>query len=317
MAQRQTLQYVVVDVFTSQRYLGNPLAIVFLSETPISQKRKQLIAREFNLMETVFIHPGDETSSSRTVDIFTTDEELPFAGHPTVGTTSWLLELSPNQNDRKVTSLITKAGEFSVARRPSGPGVAARISHNVHIHAARLQLSELLRLYPSLGPYLKVTSSFPVFSIVKGMSQVFVELPTIEALGALEGALGGEILPCTPVSQGGYLDDGWDNGLIIIYFYVAEWEDTTGEKVIRSRMFLRNSEDPATGSAACGLASYLALTTTGASTSEYHIVQGVEMGRRSDIKVTVSTEADGGTKRINSVELSGTSVQFSSGELII
>ncbi|PWY83768.1 putative phenazine biosynthesis-like protein [Aspergillus sclerotioniger CBS 115572] len=330
----QSLRFATLDVFTTQPYSGNPLGVVFLpdsssssSSSPITQEQKQLIAREFNLSETIFIHPTNQsTPSSRAIDIFTTTEELPFAGHPTIGAASWFLEHSSNEADKaNVQTLITKAGPFAISRVPSSQSgdVAAKIAHNVHIHSSRFALSELLRLHPSLVPFLNQSTSqdsFPVFSIVKGMSQVLVELPSLEALAATEAPMGGEDIPCKSVSEGGYLDAGWEgSGLIMVYFHVpGVLDESTGKKVIRSRMFLRNFEDPATGSAASGLASYLALMGTDVgATTEFDIVQGVEMGRRSDISVAVTVGAGGQEKKIETVELRGCAVKVTSGELVI
>lgn len=320
----RTLRFATVDVFTTQRYSGNPLGVVFLppqSEKPLTQEEKQLIAREFNYSETIFVHPHEAGSTQRAIDIFTTDEELPFAGHPTIGAVSWFLGLSPDEQDRNVTTLVTKSGPIAMSRVPSSPGVvAADIAHNMHIHAARFPLSELVRLHPSLAKFLPTDGDFPIISVVKGMSQVHVQLPSLEALAAVEPPVGGEDVPCNAASKGGYLDDGWEGpGLLLLYFHVPNVQDeVTGKTVIRSRMVLRNEEDPATGSAASGLVAYLSLTSSDPSKTvfDYHVVQGVEMGRRSDIGLSVRLSGDG-ERKIETLTLKGSSVQFSSGELRI
>ncbi|PYH91257.1 Diaminopimelate epimerase-like protein [Aspergillus ellipticus CBS 707.79] len=319
----QLLRFVTLDVFTTQPYSGNPLGVVFLpdSPTPISQAQKHQIAAEFNLSETIFIHPSSPASSERKIDIFTTTEELPFAGHPTIGAVSWFLQHSPHEHDKtNFQTLITKAGPFAISQVPSG-AVAAKIAHNVHIHSSTFWLQELMRIHPSLLPFADpLKDTFPVFSIVKGMSQVFVELSSLEALAAVEAPLGGEVIPCKSVAEGGYLDAGWDgSGLIVIYFYVrGVYDEVTGKRVIRSRMFLRNFEDPATGSAASGLSAYLALMDASANSAfEYDIIQGVEMGRRSDISVAVTVAADGQGKKVESVELRGNAVPVMAGELVL
>lgn len=80
------LDFVVVDVFTAKRYEGNPLAIVRMPPSvKLTQEQKQNIAREFNLSETTFLHEPTDSESAWTVDIFTVQAELPFAGHPTIG----------------------------------------------------------------------------------------------------------------------------------------------------------------------------------------------------------------------------------------
>jgi hypothetical protein len=244
----RTLRFATLDVFTTQPYSGNPLGVVFLrppSETPLTQREKQLIAREFNYSETIFVHPHEAGSTQRAIDIFTTDEELPFAGHPTIGAVSWFLRLSPDEQDRKVTTLITKSGPIAMSRVPASPSmVAADIAHNVHIHAARFPLSELVRLHPSLAKFLPAEGDFPIISVVKGMSQVHVRLPSPEALAATEPPVGGEDVPCNPASQGGYLDDDWNGPGLLLYFHMPNvQDDATGKTVIRSRMVMRNEED--------------------------------------------------------------------------
>jgi PhzF family phenazine biosynthesis protein len=81
------LEFAIVDVFTDKRYEGNPLAIVRVpASSNLTQEQKQNIAREFNLSETTFLHePTGNEFGVWTVDIFTIHEELPFAGHPTIG----------------------------------------------------------------------------------------------------------------------------------------------------------------------------------------------------------------------------------------
>jgi PhzF family phenazine biosynthesis protein len=79
-----SLSYVTTDVFTNEKYAGNQLAIVQIPSNGLTQDEKQMIAKEFNYSETTFVHPRkDESSNDWTVDIFTLDQELPFAGHPT------------------------------------------------------------------------------------------------------------------------------------------------------------------------------------------------------------------------------------------
>lgn len=88
------LEFVTVDVFTSRPYEGNPLAVVRIPHGQVvSQDQKQAIAREFNLSETTFLHEKevDTQDDTWTVDIFMTSKELPFAGHPTVGTAVYVL----------------------------------------------------------------------------------------------------------------------------------------------------------------------------------------------------------------------------------
>ena len=116
MAAGKRLQYTTYDVFTQIPFKGNPLAIVKIpEESALSKSEKQTIAREFNYSETVFLHDGEhESSSIRGVDIFTVTEELPFAGHPVIGTFCSIAgDAHPNMRDD--LKLATKAGIISAA----------------------------------------------------------------------------------------------------------------------------------------------------------------------------------------------------------
>lgn len=310
------LNFVTLDVFTLKAYGGNPLAVVFLPEDSqaLTQRQKHIITKEFNLSETIFVYPVQE-QTKRTIDIFTIECEIPFAGHPTIGASSWFLCLSGDAPRSEVKTLVTKSGEIPISiSNPTTKAVSAQIAHNTHIHAARLPLQGLLRLHPTLAQFFPQSDvSFPLFSIVNGMSQTFIELPSLVALAAVTAATGGELLSAENSS---YLDEGWRSGLICVYFFVRDVDDSVmGQKVIRTRMMLGSLEDPATGSAASGLTAYLALTE-GQSGQKYgyHVVQGVEMGRRSDIGVSVSLNGD---KKIEQVVLTGTAVQVSEGKITV
>ncbi|KAL4902843.1 hypothetical protein BDW74DRAFT_58510 [Aspergillus multicolor] len=306
-----SLKFVTLDVFTTKIYEGNPLAVVFLpaaTTAQLTQRQKQTIAREFNLSETIFVHAEHGPNESRTIDIFTESEELPFAGHPTIGAASWFLHHAPEANaSNAVRSLNMKAGNLPIALQDANLGVvSARVAHDVHIHEKQYPLHEVLRLHPSMKPYL-TQSSIALVSVVRGMNQLLVELPSLEALAAVSTAYGGQ-----PASSS-YLDAGWDEGMVATYFYVRDVEDEVlGRRVIRTRMILGNLEDPATGSAASGLTAYLSLKEERTGRFGYDVVQGVEMGRRSDIGLEVVT----GEKGIESLELRGSAVQVSEGSIV-
>ncbi|KAJ5108815.1 Phenazine biosynthesis PhzF protein [Penicillium angulare] len=309
------LSFVTLDVFTSKPYTGNPLAVVFLPEDEsqaLTQRQKHQITLEFNLSETIFVHPVRD-ESKRKIDIFTIECEIPFAGHPTIGAATWFLCQAPDAAGGAVKTLTTKSGDIPISiQDKESQYVAAKIAHNTHIHAARYPLQEMLRLHPTLAPFFPDSDvSFPLFSIVNGMAQTFIELPSLEALAAVPVATGGELVPLEK-----NLDEGWRSGLICVYFFVRDVEDEVmNQKVIRTRMMLGSFEDPATGSSASGLTAYLTLTEGQAGQEHrYHIVQGVEMGRRSDIGVNVTLDND---KKIEQVVLTGTAVQVSEGKITV
>lgn len=144
------------------------------------------------------------------------------------------------------------------------------------------------------------------------MTAVHVRLPNLDALGAVTCSLGGHITPATAVSNGGYLDAGWETeGGIIMYFDVQDvWDGDLGAKVIRFRAILGTLEDPATGSAASGLSSYPSLTepdTVAKGGEKHRFVQGVGMGKRSEIDIKIALKAAG--EKIESVQLQGNAVK--------
>lgn len=320
------LSFVTLDVFTTKRFEGNPLAIVHVpAGVTLAQETKQTVAREFNFSETVFLHEAASDSSEHPVDIFTTDRELPFAGHPTIGTASHVLGKQAEVGDNN-TALLVKAGRIPIERvGPSGPTdplvVRASVPHDVHVHAGHLRTTpgiDAVRKSGAVGHGNPATETAeldaPVVSIVRGMAFVLVRLASLEQLGALSASGRGLDFDLLP----DLLDKGpWGpeaGGHVSRYYYVVTDDDTTeGTKDIRTRMIGLHEEDPATGSAACTLASYLSLEA-GANSKllRYNVTQGVEMGRRSEILVEVQTKADGG---IEAVYLGGSAVEVTRGTI--
>ncbi|KAL8663867.1 MAG: hypothetical protein Q9202_003553 [Teloschistes flavicans] len=316
MAQSQpkSVRYVTLDVFTTERFKGNPLAIVKLpSDVTFDQDVKQRIAREFNHSETVFLHPPSSETPSRTCDIFTLNEELPFAGHPTIGTLVYLATTDGLATDviQSIT-LQLKAGPIQGNFNEETGLAEASIPHVVRIHRKPVPWQSIVDVHPSLkGLEAGSTTPCPLVSIVQGMSFVVIKLPRLEELASL--TLGG-----SPIDPGVLQwDEGWES-FTAPYFYVVVSEDRGGEQMhIRSRMLEPNGgEDPATGSAASALAAYLALQRGSASaTYSFKIEQGVEMGRKSEIGVKVRLDESG--KAVKEVILSGSAVPVSQGTMLI
>ncbi|KAK5220259.1 hypothetical protein LTR47_011314 [Exophiala xenobiotica] len=245
-----TLSFVTLDVFTTTRHTGNPLAIVNVpaSLNTLSQSEKQRTAHEFNLSETVFLHEqtdSDTVSSSVRIDIFTAYAEVFFAGHPTVGTANYLLRILDLQNDSNGTRIA--------------------VAHDVHIHADHPFADQ-----PFFDRY-----QYPVVSIVKGMTFILAQLPDLDALARQTKNLLG---PENTYTSQDALDQGWRTGIMATY-----------TRELRARVF-GSREDPATGSAASALAVCLALQTGRAGRYRYRLTQGVEMGQNSQIAVEVSTK---------------------------
>ena len=337
MTSELKLDFVTLDVFTSTRFLGNPLAVVFVHSDQkhlLTQATKQRIAHEFNLSETVFLHtlPSEPnlSSSTREIDIFLTNAEIPFAGHPTIGTAYLILQ---HLGWTHITTLLTKAGPIPVSpvAAADGEGVSAAVPQAVHTHRHTLQSfinspstpsdvknSTTAGLLPdpeTRGAEL----SAPIVDIVKGMTFGLVRLPSLEHLARVKAT--GLELGKVP----GLLD--WDSFAARYYFVAVTTGDTAEDGVceVRTRNVELGFEDPATGSAACALAGWLAVNSdheqlpSGGQEerARFRIVQGVEMGRRSEIDIEVVTENEGGKKVVREVKLGGKAVVVMNGSIVV
>ncbi|KAJ6609712.1 hypothetical protein B0H10DRAFT_2296999 [Mycena sp. CBHHK59/15] len=268
----RNLKFTKLDVFTATPYLGNPLAIVHVPSTvKLTQAEKQLIAREFNLSETVFHHEQTSVDPNTPVviDIFTTEEELPFAGHPTVGSGFYLLSRVPQLD---AVTLRTRAGDIPVVR-----------------DAGRVRLQVPIDFKPQLVAADYVNGhggAEAVVSVVKGMTFVLLALASEDALARLQPYPTRLVIPTRkPCSA---------RGATASRACTRSASAGTGRAHADVR---RVVEDPATGSAASTLGGWLALQR-GAGSHTIEIVQGVEMERRSEIKLVVDVGADNAIKSI-------------------
>ncbi|KAK5624548.1 hypothetical protein RRF57_000264 [Xylaria bambusicola] len=316
------LPFTTLDVFTSTQLEGNPLAVVQVPASlreRLTQPLKQKIAREFNLSETVFLHDDTRNSGedAREIDIFTIEQEIVFAGHPTIGTAV----LVQRQLGTGVRSLVTKAGPIGI--EPSPLGIRAEIPHNVHLHAKTLRdLQSSAELGPTVtaglhpNPAIRAAElEAPVFSIVNGMTFVLVRLASLELLREVK-PLRLDFESLAPV----LLDEGWRDSFCSRYYYVdvgGEGKEGKGLRCLRTRMVELGFEDPATGSAASALCAYLTLREEKKETN-FRVTQGIEMGRKSVISVETTTEegkGEGSEVRIGNVYLGGTAVVVMQGTL--
>lgn len=287
-----------LDVFTTEAFTGNPLAVVLEADT-LDDDRMQKIAAEFNLSETVFVlPPGDKTNTAR-LRIFTPVRELAFAGHPTVGTAILLADLFGIKDEVKLEEGV---GLVSVKLDKRGGGVFAEFSAAVMPEpwtnvpsdtkiAAALSLTEY-----QLGSGTHRASVFnpgnhPVLYVPLKNRAALAEAKTSIANWAALGAA----------------------GAFLAYLY-CEGEPGTGVD-FHARAFAPLSgiaEDPATGSAAAGFPGPL-LNYEGPweGTRSWVIMQGEDMGRASRIEL----EADAAKGGLTAVRVGGHAVKVSSGEL--
>jgi trans-2,3-dihydro-3-hydroxyanthranilate isomerase len=274
-------RYVVTDVFTDTPLEGNQLA-VFTDAREIPEALLQRLAREINFSETVFVLPAEQDGHAR-IRIFTPSSELPFAGHPTLGTAFVLA--APLQLDE--IRLETLAGAIAVRIERDGPRVTfGRMEQPVPTVEAAARQDELLA---ALGVE---RSELPIETYDNGVRHTYVALPSAEAVAAVRPNFG-ELEP---------LIDGV--GVNCFAGSGTRW---------KTRMFAPGSgvpEDPATGSAAGPLAVHLARHGRIGFGDEIEISQGAEVGRPS----TLYARVDGTPESIERVEVGGSAVVVARGE---
>ena len=294
------LDYFVVDVFTDRALAGNPLAVV-MNTCGLSTEEMQAIAREFNLSETSFVErraAAVEQAEGVRVRIFTTQEELPFAGHPTLGTASVLKLDAPETVQGDTVTLNLNVGAVPV--RFSGEGLFGEKTQRDPEFGAELDPREVARLTglavedldPSLPP--QIVSTGTAFAIVP--------LRSAEALARLR-VIQQEAAPWLRARGGRW-------------FFVLG--PTLGERDgcmldYRARMQFYNGEDPATGSAAGCAISYLVQRGAVAAGERIHVRQGVEIGRTSDLYLSAHLES----AKVTNVRVAGSTVLVAKGRLFL
>lgn len=295
--------YITADVFTDRAFGGNQLA-VFPDARQIDPALMQAITREFNFSETTFVLPPDNPDHTARVRIFTPGRELPFAGHPTVGTAHVLASTGIIKLTGKETKIVFEeiAGPVPVTIRANGGKVefcqltAARLPETMPGAPSRERLAEALSL-----PVDALRSGEWSPEIVScGTPFVFVPLKDRQAVAAARAKL-----------------DVWDEvfagrATSEVFLFATEG-DRTGSDV-HARMFTPGigiAEDPATGGAAVALAGYLAKRDSRVDgTLRWVIEQGFEMGRPSILEA----EADKKGGQVTATRVGGSTVTMMSGE---
>jgi trans-2,3-dihydro-3-hydroxyanthranilate isomerase len=291
------LDYFVVDVFTDEALKGNPLAVV-MDTMELKTDRMQAIAREFNLSETTFVKRRsvavEKQQSGIRVRIFTTQEELPFAGHPTLGTASVLKLVAPETVEDDTVTLALKVGAVPV--RFSGEGLFGEMTQREPEFGAELDLAEVARL-TGLGVD-DLDPGLPPQVVSTGTAFAIVALRSSAALARLE------------VNQ--REAQAWLRARGARWFYVL---GPTGEAspAWRARMQFNGGEDPATGSAAGCAISYLVERGAVQAGERIHLRQGVEVGRPSDLYLSAHIKL----ARVTDVRVAGSTVLVAKGQLFL
>jgi trans-2,3-dihydro-3-hydroxyanthranilate isomerase len=270
-------RFVTVDVFTDTRFGGNPLA-VFPDARGMSDAEMQALAAEFNLSETTFVLPPANPANTARVRIFTPRVELPFAGHPNVGTGFVLA--SEADGDMLRFEEIAGLVEVRIARDAAGAVTQADIAAPQPLSLGAEFTPVQLAPCAAIEPWEVVTENHR--PVVAGVGNPFVLMevtPAALARAAPEEAEFRRVMTAMPdVAK-----------RLAIYLYAREGAS------VRARMFgpgLGVKEDAATGSASVALAAML-LHLSGAEGGAWDIVQGVEMGRPSLLRTTARRGADG------------------------
>lgn len=296
-----TVRYFTADVFTSRRFGGNPLAVI-PDARGLNDELMLAITREFNYSETTFVFPPDDPRHTRRVRIFTPGGEVPFAGHPTVGT----------------AHVLAAIGEIPV------PGTTTRIIFEEKVGPVPVQI--------------RATDGVPTFCqlSVAQLPRVGPPLPSRAILASalsltegdlLDGAWHPQVVSCglpfafvpvrdrAAVGRSRIRTDVWEEHLRgtpgeMVMVFAMDPEEAGHD--VRARMYapgISVPEDPATGSACAALGGYLGARDRREGTLRWIVEQGYEMGRPSLLEV----EADRSGGAITAVRVGGSSVMVFEG----
>ena len=270
--------FVTVDVFTDRRFGGNPLA-VFPDARGLSDADMQALAAEFNLSETTFVLPPADPANTARVRIFNRRAEMPFAGHPNVGT-GWVLAKQGRARDGKlrfeeIAGLVEiEVGDAITIAAPQPLSLGPEMPVELVAACVGLQSSDVLtKAHKPVSA--SVGNSFVIAEVTgEALTRATPDIGQFREAAKTYTAMGPNRLP--------------------LYLYAHDLDAQAGAR-IRTRMFSALSgtvEDPATGSAATPLATLL-LSLSPAAVGTYDIVQGVEMGRPSRLSCSAHRATDG------------------------
>jgi trans-2,3-dihydro-3-hydroxyanthranilate isomerase len=292
-------RYITVDVFTDRAFGGNPLAVV-PDAGGLTTAQMQAIASEFNYSETTFVLPPQDAAHDAQVRIFTVNREIPFAGHPNVGTAFVLATLAKQPPARLLFE--ERAGLVPVAiLQDGGSVVGAELTAPERLSKFSQVSAEQAAACISLSPADIRTDRHPPQIVSVGLPFLIAEIASRDALrqARADAAAFARVFPC----------DGCD----AIYFYTSDVPPAEACD-LQARMFHPGasglSEDPATGSATVATAALLAdLSSEKDGELKLRIGQGVDMGRPSLLLTRVVKQAGA----IVSAHVGGRCVQMMEG----
>lgn len=298
------LEFVTADVFTDQVFGGNPLAVV-LDGRGVGDDAMQRIAREFNLSETVFVLPPDDPAHTLRIRIFTPIHELPFAGHPTVGTALVLAELGRVPLTGNLTRIVLEEGAGPVPvtiRAEGGKPVSAELQAPRPPEIWDVPEPAALALMLGLEAADLVTGNGLPAGVSCGNPFTIVEVTDRDALARSR---------LDRVRWADLLGDGLGKAVLLIT------RDAPTSHDLQTRMYAAYAgidEDPATGSAAAALGGFLGTRPgLGDGSHRWVMAQGIEMGRPSRLEITAERR-DGS---LQAVRVAGAAVRVMAGTLTL
>jgi trans-2,3-dihydro-3-hydroxyanthranilate isomerase len=291
-------RFTTVDVFTDQRFGGNPLA-VFTDANGMADGEMQSLATEFNLSETTFVLPPRDPTHTARVRIFNRTHEMPFAGHPTVGTAFALARMA--SGDAEIFEFEVLAGLVAVRIERDGDGI---------LRGATIDAPQPLLLGPQISPESIagcigldtsdiIVAAHPPVEASVGNTYVITEVSETALSRAVPDVSAfRRLLERSPAL----------NGRFSLYLYSRDGN------AIDARMFaplVGTFEDPATGSAATPLAALL-LSLSSKESEDFVVRQGVHMGRPSLMRVTAHRAQD-----VIRASVGGTCIPVLQGEAML
>jgi trans-2,3-dihydro-3-hydroxyanthranilate isomerase len=294
------LNMVQVDVFTDRALTGNALA-VFLDGNSLSTEQMQALARETNLAETTFILPGDaaaEKTRGVRVRIFTVQEELPFAGHPTLGTAFVLRGQSGASEVRLDLNVGTVPVRFT--QEPGHPVFGEMTQKNPEFSAIH-DVGDVARLVGLNAS--DFDDSVPIQTVSTGVPFTIAMLRSLKTLQKLR-------LDVNRASEYLARTDGK-------FFYFVCRETVDPKARLHARMIFYNGDDPATGSAAGCCSAWMVAHGVATSDEQVLIEQGLEVHRPSNIFVRATKLDNRGDNHVANVRVGGNCVEVLRGEVTL
>src|SRR5438874_12623514 len=302
----RTYEFIQLDVFTQTALAGNPLAI-FHDPAGLTDTEMQALAREMNLSETTFILPRDAATEAREgkkVCIFTVEAELPFAGHPTLGTALHLYA-SESKKPAEITFDL-KAGKIPVRfTANSGNTGGDRVDGQVFGEMRQrdpefetpLSRDDVARV---IGIAVdEISSEWPIQPVSTGLTFTIVPFRNRQTLSDLKFSY---------IHAAEFLKHTGAN-----FFYFLCPEQREGRLEARARMFFYGGEDPATGSAAGCAASWMVKHGVANSNEQVLIHQGAECRRPSEMYVRATREGE----RVTDVRVGGYAMEILRGTVAL